>query len=55
VEASERRCEEPLTRVSAALGAAWREISELLCLYLPTPPHESTGLNTPVTNLRSSE
>ena len=45
VEESERRCEEPLSRAQAAVSAAWQEVAELLCLYLPTPasPRPASG------------
>ncbi|MGC4109534.1 MAG: hypothetical protein QM747_03725 [Nocardioides sp.] len=37
VEASELRCELPLSEARAAVLRAWREAAELLGLYLPSP------------------
>ncbi len=35
LEQSQLRCEEPLLRSAASVRAAWREVGELLSLYLP--------------------
>ncbi len=45
VEESLKRCEEPLFLMGASVRAAWREVAELLCLYLPTgEPASATEL-----------
>ena len=38
LEQSLQRCEEPLTRSSASVRSAWREVGALLGLYLPDLP-----------------
>jgi hypothetical protein len=36
MEESLKRCEQPLFVMSATVQAAWSEVAELLCLYLPS-------------------
>jgi len=50
VQASVMQCEEPLVAASSAVRAAWREIGELLTLYLPVPyaaPSPASSLQAP--------
>jgi hypothetical protein len=47
LEASELRCEEPLTGALATVRASWREIGELLCLYLPAPTPVASSASPP--------
>jgi hypothetical protein len=54
LEASELRCEKPLAGALATVRASWREIGELLSLYLPrvpgapsaSPPTPAGGTNS---------
>jgi hypothetical protein len=41
VEQSELRCEAPMERSADSVRSAWREIGELLTLYLPSTPGDS--------------
>jgi hypothetical protein len=49
LEATELRCEEPLVDAIATVRASWREIGELLCLYMtaPSPSASFTAPSTP--------
>jgi hypothetical protein len=64
LEQSLLRCEEPLDQTAASVRSAWREVGELLGLYLPPPaesraPESAETVSTshparPITTRRSS-
>jgi hypothetical protein len=57
IEQSELRCEAPLQRSLASVETAWREVGELLSLYLPNTPEQQAQASAsaaPMSARRSS-
>ena len=51
VEQSESRCEAPLQRSMESVETAWREVGELLSLYLPNTPEHQAQASASVTSM----